>query len=119
MAKLYDSALGTQAEHPFAWPFTRGVLAPCTRLRPSLLLDCNVNCNVQRFLRVRYAVACELLVMYACPTLSITHLQRQLQRVTVFQGLSASYWGCAEGCIQFVAYERAKRYLEVSAKLES
>ncbi|KAG5184479.1 mitochondrial carrier domain-containing protein [Tribonema minus] len=29
-----------------------------------------------------------------------------------YKGLSASYWGCSEGCIQFVAYEKLKRHLE-------
>ncbi|CAM9730480.1 unnamed protein product [Chrysoparadoxa australica] len=28
-----------------------------------------------------------------------------------YKGLSASYWGCAEGCIQFVAYEKLKSKL--------
>ncbi|KAG5181671.1 mitochondrial carrier domain-containing protein [Tribonema minus] len=29
-----------------------------------------------------------------------------------YKGLTASYWGCSEGCIQFVAYEKLKRHLE-------
>ncbi|CAM9240507.1 unnamed protein product [Phaeothamnion confervicola] len=29
-----------------------------------------------------------------------------------YKGLSASYWGCSEGCIQFVVYERLKKRLE-------
>mmetsp|Transcript_28391 Transcript_28391/g.41785 ORF Transcript_28391/g.41785 Transcript_28391/m.41785 type:complete len:380 (-) Transcript_28391:213-1352(-) len=28
-----------------------------------------------------------------------------------YRGLSASYWGCAEGCIQFVFYEKIKKNL--------
>jgi len=28
-----------------------------------------------------------------------------------YKGLSASYWGCSEGCIQFVAYEQIKKFL--------
>jgi Mitochondrial carrier protein len=31
---------------------------------------------------------------------------------TYQQGLTASYWGCSEGCLQFVAYEKVKRFLE-------
>lgn len=29
-----------------------------------------------------------------------------------YKGLTASYWGCSEGCIQFVIYEKLKRRLE-------
>jgi len=29
-----------------------------------------------------------------------------------YKGLSASYWGCSEGCIQFVVYEKIKKRLE-------
>ncbi len=28
-----------------------------------------------------------------------------------WKGLSASYWGCSEGCIQFVVYEKLKKQL--------
>lgn len=28
-----------------------------------------------------------------------------------WKGLSASYWGCSEGCIQFVVYEKLKKSL--------
>lgn len=28
-----------------------------------------------------------------------------------YKGLSASYWGCAEGCVQFVIYENIKKRL--------
>eukprot|EP00586_Coscinodiscus_wailesii_P019080 CAMPEP_0172517844 /NCGR_PEP_ID=MMETSP1066-20121228/288360_1 /TAXON_ID=671091 /ORGANISM="Coscinodiscus wailesii, Strain CCMP2513" /LENGTH=313 /DNA_ID=CAMNT_0013300029 /DNA_START=366 /DNA_END=1307 /DNA_ORIENTATION=+ len=28
-----------------------------------------------------------------------------------YKGLSASYWGCAEGCVQFVIYEKVKKSL--------
>lgn len=28
-----------------------------------------------------------------------------------WKGLSASYWGCSEGCIQFVVYEKLKKHL--------
>ena len=28
-----------------------------------------------------------------------------------YKGISASYWGCAEGCLQFVLYEKIKRRL--------
>lgn len=27
-----------------------------------------------------------------------------------YKGMSASYWGCSEGCLYFVLYERIKRY---------
>lgn len=26
-----------------------------------------------------------------------------------YKGMSASYWGCSEGCLYFVLYERIKR----------
>lgn len=28
-----------------------------------------------------------------------------------YKGMSASYWGCSEGCLYFVLYERIKRYI--------
>mmetsp|Transcript_6544 Transcript_6544/g.9880 ORF Transcript_6544/g.9880 Transcript_6544/m.9880 type:complete len:377 (-) Transcript_6544:272-1402(-) len=28
-----------------------------------------------------------------------------------YKGLSASYWGCSEGCIQFVIYEKLKKWM--------
>jgi len=28
-----------------------------------------------------------------------------------YRGLSASYWGCSEGCIQFIVYEKVKTFL--------
>jgi len=35
-----------------------------------------------------------------------------------YKGLSASYWGCSEGCIQFVAYERLKGALRTAHNRE-
>lgn len=29
-----------------------------------------------------------------------------------YKGMSASYWGCSEGCIYFVLYERLKRWVD-------
>lgn len=32
-----------------------------------------------------------------------------------YKGMSASYWGCSEGCIYFVMYERLKRWVSSTA----
>ena len=31
-----------------------------------------------------------------------------------YKGISASYWGCSEGCLYFVIYERLKRFAPAS-----
>lgn len=36
-----------------------------------------------------------------------------------YKGIFASYWGCAEGCIQFVLYEQFKTYLHKRQEQES
>jgi hypothetical protein len=43
---------------------------------------------------------------------NVISYQRREEGVKGFwKGLSASYWGCSEGCIQFVVYEKLKKQL--------
>ncbi|TFJ88619.1 hypothetical protein NSK_000188 [Nannochloropsis salina CCMP1776] len=44
---------------------------------------------------------------------AITRIYREEGLKGFWKGLSASYWGCSEGCIQFVVYEKLKKQLLV------
>jgi len=42
---------------------------------------------------------------------AISRIYREEGVKGFWKGLSASYWGCSEGCIQFVVYEKLKKQL--------